>query len=57
MPLAAFNSTIQMNLFGTFNVIRLAVEHMVKNSPDADGEKTVRSVRQITVLPKAAMRP
>jgi NAD(P)-dependent dehydrogenase (short-subunit alcohol dehydrogenase family) len=41
MPLAAFNRTIQINLVGTFNVIRLAVEQMVKNSPDADGEKGV----------------
>jgi NAD(P)-dependent dehydrogenase (short-subunit alcohol dehydrogenase family) len=41
MPLAAFNRTIQINLVGTFNVIRLAVEQMVKNPPDADGEKGV----------------
>jgi NAD(P)-dependent dehydrogenase (short-subunit alcohol dehydrogenase family) len=41
MPLAAFNRTIQINLVGTFNVIRLVVEQMVKNSPDADGEKGV----------------
>jgi NAD(P)-dependent dehydrogenase (short-subunit alcohol dehydrogenase family) len=41
MPLAAFNRTIQINLVGTFNVIRLAVEQMVKNQPDADGEKGV----------------
>jgi NAD(P)-dependent dehydrogenase (short-subunit alcohol dehydrogenase family) len=41
MPLTAFNRTIQINLIGTFNVIRLAVEQMVKNPPDADGEKGV----------------
>ena len=41
MPLTAFNRTIQINLVGTFNVIRLAVEQMVKNPPDADGEKGV----------------
>jgi len=41
MPLAAFNRTIQINLIGTFNVIRLAVEQMVKNPPDVDGEKGV----------------
>ncbi|PKN37820.1 MAG: 3-hydroxyacyl-CoA dehydrogenase [Deltaproteobacteria bacterium HGW-Deltaproteobacteria-2] len=41
MPLAAFNRTIQINLVGTFNVIRLVVEQMVKNVPDADGEKGV----------------
>jgi 3-hydroxyacyl-CoA dehydrogenase / 3-hydroxy-2-methylbutyryl-CoA dehydrogenase len=41
MPLAAFNRTIQINLVGTFNVIRLAVEQMVKNTPQEDGEKGV----------------
>jgi len=41
MPLAAFNRTIQINLVGTFNVIRLAVEQMVKNQPNTDGEKGV----------------
>jgi 3-hydroxyacyl-CoA dehydrogenase/3-hydroxy-2-methylbutyryl-CoA dehydrogenase len=41
MPLAAFNRTIQINLVGTFNVIRLAVEQMVKNPSGTDGEKGV----------------
>lgn len=41
MPLAAFNRTIQINLIGTFNVIRLAVEQMVKNEPNSEGEKGV----------------
>ncbi len=41
MPLAAFNRTIQINLVGTFNVIRLAVEQMAKNAPGSDGEKGV----------------
>lgn len=41
MPLDVFNKTIQLNLIGTFNVIRLVVEQMVKNSPGADGEKGV----------------
>jgi len=41
MPLAAFNRTIQINLVGTFNVIRLALEQMVKNEPQEDGEKGV----------------
>jgi NAD(P)-dependent dehydrogenase (short-subunit alcohol dehydrogenase family) len=40
-PLAAFNRTIQINLVGTFNVIRLALEQMVKNEPQEDGEKGV----------------
>lgn len=41
MPLAAFSRTIQINLVGTFNVLRLAVEQMVKNKPNAEGEKGV----------------
>ena len=41
MPLASFSQVIQLNLIGTFNVVRLVVEQMVKNSPDADGEKGV----------------
>ena len=41
MPLADFSRTIQINLIGTFNVIRLAIEQMVKNEPQTDGEKGV----------------
>jgi len=41
MPLAFFNRVVQINLIGTFNVIRLALELMVKNTPNADGEKGV----------------
>lgn len=41
MPLANFNLVIQINLIGTFNVIRLAVEQMMKNTPNEDGEKGV----------------
>lgn len=41
MPLSFFNRVVQINLVGTFNVIRLAVEQMVKNTPNADGEKGV----------------
>ncbi|HVO65561.1 MAG TPA: SDR family NAD(P)-dependent oxidoreductase [Syntrophales bacterium] len=41
MPLANFNRVVQINLAGTFNVIRLAVEHMVKNAPNAEGERGV----------------
>ena len=40
-PMSAFNRTIQINLYGTFNVIRLSVEQMVKNAPGEDGEKGV----------------
>ncbi len=40
-PLADFSRVIQVNLIGTFNVIRLAVEKMVTNAPNADGERGV----------------
>jgi len=41
LPLASFNKVIQVNLVGTLNVIRLAVEQMVHNTPNAEGEKGV----------------
>ena len=41
MPLAEFNRVIQINLVGTFNVIRLALEQMVKNTPNGEGERGV----------------
>ncbi|MBO0777814.1 MAG: 3-hydroxyacyl-CoA dehydrogenase [Ktedonobacteraceae bacterium] len=39
--LAAFNKVIQVNLVGTFNVIRLAANVMVNNQPDEEGERGV----------------
>jgi NAD(P)-dependent dehydrogenase (short-subunit alcohol dehydrogenase family) len=36
-----FNRVVQVNLVGTFNVIRLAAEQMAKNPPNADGERGV----------------
>jgi len=41
MPLALFQKTIEINLIGTFNVIRLAAALMAKNAPNADGERGV----------------
>ena len=41
LPLADFNKVIQINLVGTFNVIKSAVAQMVKNTPGEDGEKGV----------------
>lgn len=41
MPLANFIRVVHVNLVGTFNVIRLAVEQMVKNKPNGDGERGV----------------
>jgi NAD(P)-dependent dehydrogenase (short-subunit alcohol dehydrogenase family) len=39
--LGFFNKVIQINLVGTFNVIRLAAEKMVNNEPDGQGERGV----------------
>jgi NAD(P)-dependent dehydrogenase (short-subunit alcohol dehydrogenase family) len=39
--LASFSRTIQVNLIGTFNVIRLAAGLMAQNGPDAEGERGV----------------
>ncbi len=39
--LAKFARTIQINLIGTFNCIRLAAAHMARNEPGADGERGV----------------
>ncbi|SER86904.1 3-hydroxyacyl-CoA dehydrogenase [Psychrobacillus sp. OK032] len=36
-----FNKTIQVNLVGTFNVIRLAAEKMFSNTPNEEGERGV----------------
>lgn len=41
LPLASFNKVIQINLVGTLNVIRLAVEQMINNIPNHEGEKGV----------------
>ena len=39
--LATFTKVIQVNLIGTFNVIRLAATVMAENSPDEGGERGV----------------
>ncbi|KAA0566770.1 3-hydroxyacyl-CoA dehydrogenase [Bacillus sp. CH30_1T] len=39
--LDTFSKVISINLIGTFNVIRLASEHMVKNEPSELGERGV----------------
>ena len=39
--LAAFRRVIEVNLIGTFNVLRLAAEAMRNNSPNDDGERGV----------------
>jgi NAD(P)-dependent dehydrogenase (short-subunit alcohol dehydrogenase family) len=40
-PLAHFSKVIQINLVGTFNVIRLAAAAMARNQPDEAGERGV----------------
>ena len=40
-PLDHFKFIIDLNLVGTFNVMRLAAELMDKNEPEEDGEKGV----------------
>lgn len=39
--LAMFQRTVNINLIGTFNVLRLAAEAMAENAPGADGERGV----------------
>ena len=39
--LAGFARTIQINLIGTFNCIRLAAAQMAKNAPNGEGERGV----------------
>jgi NAD(P)-dependent dehydrogenase (short-subunit alcohol dehydrogenase family) len=40
-PLASFSKVINVNLIGTFNMIRLAAAAMVKNAPSGEGERGV----------------
>jgi NAD(P)-dependent dehydrogenase (short-subunit alcohol dehydrogenase family) len=39
--LATFTKTIQINLIGTFNVVRIAAARMQENDPDSRGERGV----------------
>jgi NAD(P)-dependent dehydrogenase (short-subunit alcohol dehydrogenase family) len=41
LPLDSFNKVLQINLVGTLNVIRLAVEQMINNTLNEEGEKGV----------------
>ncbi len=41
LSLEAFNKVLQINLVGTLNIIRLAVEQMINNFPGEEGEKGV----------------
>ncbi len=41
LELRFFRKVVEINLIGTFNVIRLAAAAMVKNEPDGEGERGV----------------
>ena len=41
LPLATFRQVIEINLIGTFNVLRLAAERMIASEPSADGDRGV----------------
>lgn len=41
MALGVFAKTIQVNLIGTFNILRLAADQMQHNTPNEDGERGV----------------
>ena len=41
LPLERFERVIQINLIGTFNVIRLTAACMMQNTPNAEGERGV----------------
>jgi 3-hydroxyacyl-CoA dehydrogenase/3-hydroxy-2-methylbutyryl-CoA dehydrogenase len=41
IPMDIFRHVVDVNLFGTMNVLRLATHEMLKNTPNEDGEKGV----------------
>ncbi|MDH3704400.1 MAG: SDR family NAD(P)-dependent oxidoreductase [Alphaproteobacteria bacterium] len=41
MPLADFARVVEINLIGTFNILRLAAADMAERTPDAEGERGV----------------
>jgi len=41
MPLARFETTVRVNLIGSFNVAKAAAEHMQNNAPGEDDERGV----------------
>ncbi|ROU02064.1 SDR family NAD(P)-dependent oxidoreductase [Marinobacter sp. R17] len=41
MPLEDFSKVIQVNLIGTFNIMRLAAADMMQREPNADGERGI----------------
>jgi 3-hydroxyacyl-CoA dehydrogenase/3-hydroxy-2-methylbutyryl-CoA dehydrogenase len=41
IPMDTFRKVVEVNLFGTMNVLRLTTHEMLKNTPNEDGEKGV----------------
>jgi NAD(P)-dependent dehydrogenase (short-subunit alcohol dehydrogenase family) len=41
IPLERFDQVLRVNLYGTVHMLRAAVPRMMKNAPDADGERGV----------------
>lgn len=41
LPLESFSKVVQVNLIGTFNILRLAAADMAQREPNADGERGV----------------
>ncbi|MBQ0762802.1 SDR family NAD(P)-dependent oxidoreductase [Marinobacter psychrophilus] len=41
LPLENFSKVVQINLIGTFNILRLAAAEMAQREPNADGERGV----------------
>jgi NAD(P)-dependent dehydrogenase (short-subunit alcohol dehydrogenase family) len=41
LPLATFRQVVEVNLIGTFNVLRLGAERMAANEPAEDGDRGV----------------
>ncbi len=69
MPLESFSKVVQVNLIGTFNILRLAAADMAQREPNGDGERGViintasvaayeaRLARRLTAHPKAVWCP
>ena len=56
MPLEAFSRSIQVNLVGTFNMIRIAADTMAKGEPGPDGERGRHDARAYGLAPRGASR-
>ena len=59
MPLESFSKVVQVNLIGTFNILRLAAADMAQREPNGDGERGViintASVAALGAAPKMSI--